>query len=104
MKTKGEEIEQLSRRRHLGFLSAIKRADLTEKILIKNDRICSRHFVSGKPADLFDTTNPDWLPTVNLGNSKEISDTTANSTEKRWERGKQIEIQRSVGGRSSLWH
>ncbi len=33
--------------------------------------------MSGKPADLFDTTNPDWLPTVNLGNSNEISDTRA---------------------------
>lgn len=41
-----------------GFLAAISRADLTESKL-ENGRICSRHFISGKPADLFDTLNPD---------------------------------------------
>ena len=33
-------------------------------------RICLRHFISGKPADLFDELHPDWLPTQNLGYSK----------------------------------
>ena len=31
-----------------------------EKVL-SNDRICSRHYVSGKPAALEDHANPDWL-------------------------------------------
>ena len=70
---KGQRIEQLSRRRREGFISAISRADLTEKIL-SNDRICSRHFLSGKPASLEDELNPDWLPTQNLGNSKTRTD------------------------------
>ena len=48
---------------------AISRADLTESKL-ENGRICSRHFVSGIPADLFNRFNPDWLPTLNLGHSK----------------------------------
>ena len=30
-------------------------------------RVCSIHFISGKPASLFDETNPDWIPTVNMG-------------------------------------
>ena len=30
----------------------------------------SRHFINGKPASLEDETNPDWLPTLNLGHSK----------------------------------
>ena len=63
---KGQKIEQLSRRRREGFTSA---ADLTESIL-NNDRICSRHFLSGKPSSLEDELNPDWLPTQNLGFSK----------------------------------
>ena len=42
---------------------------MSEKILA-NDRICSRHFINGKPASLEDETNPDWLPTLNLGHSK----------------------------------
>ena len=63
------------------------RADLTQKVL-SNDRICSRHFISGKPATLLDENNPDWLPTLNLGNSKQISDTKARAAEQRWERAK----------------
>ena len=42
-----------------------------EKIL-KNDRICSRHFKSGKPADLINDTNPDWLPSLHLGHRKSL--------------------------------
>ena len=30
-------------------------------------RVCSDHFTSGKPAKLYDTTNPDLVPTLNLG-------------------------------------
>ena len=48
---------------------AISRGDLSEKILA-NDRICSSHFINGKPASLEDETNPDWWPTLNLGHSK----------------------------------
>ena len=39
---------------------------MTEKILC-NDRICSRHYISRKPADQEDETNPDWLASLNLG-------------------------------------
>ncbi len=39
---------------------------LTEEIL-KNDRICSRHFILGKPAEVLDVTSPNWLPSLNLG-------------------------------------
>ena len=35
------------------ILAAFSRLGLTEKIL-KNDKICSKHFVSGKPADLLE--------------------------------------------------
>ena len=30
-------------------------------------RVCSDHFVDGEPAKLYDFTNPNWLPTLNLG-------------------------------------
>ena len=59
---------------------------MTEKILA-NDRICSRHFLSGKPAALEDDTNPDWLPSLNLGHSK-ISENQVRIGEKRWIRRK----------------
>ena len=77
----GKEVYSLSKRRRDGFLAAISRVGLTENIL-KNDRICSRHFITGKPADLLDDTNPDWLPTQNLGHSKSRLHSTAIE---RWE-------------------
>ena len=69
--SKGPELLSLSTRRREGYLKAISRVGLTEKIL-KNDRICSRHFKSGKPADLIDSTNPDWLPSLHLGHRKSL--------------------------------
>ena len=28
-------------------------------------RVCSYHFISGKPSQLYDKTNPDWVPSLN---------------------------------------
>jgi len=33
-------------------------------------QVCSRHFLSGKPASLYDVTSPGWLSSINLGHSK----------------------------------
>ena len=67
--SKGSRVLELSKKRRAGYIAAISRGDLSEKILA-NDRICTRHFINGKPASLEDETNPDWLPTLNLGHSK----------------------------------
>ncbi|XP_046862047.1 uncharacterized protein LOC124455458, partial [Xenia sp. Carnegie-2017] len=32
-------------------------------------RVCSLHFVTGKPSALTDQTNPDWAPSQNLGHT-----------------------------------
>jgi hypothetical protein len=37
---------------------------------LENERICSRQFISGRPADLSDELKPDWLPTQNWGHTK----------------------------------
>ena len=34
---------------------------------MKSERVCGRHFVSGKPALLWERYNVDWKPTINLG-------------------------------------
>ena len=39
---------ELGKKRRAGYLAAISRADLTE-CGIENIRVCSRHFISGKP-------------------------------------------------------
>ena len=31
--------------------------------------LCSDHFITGSPSSLYDITNPDWVPSVNLGHT-----------------------------------
>ena len=45
------------------------------------------NFISGKPAYLYDETNPDWLPTLHLGHTKKAPIPTKEVTQ-RWERKK----------------
>ena len=67
----GEACEELSIERRR-WLSAISRDCLTEN-LIQSGRVCSRHFVQGKPAASWDKWNVDWVPTLNLGYSKKVA-------------------------------
>lgn len=46
----GEEFEELTREWRNLWISAIGRADLKTKNVLQNERVCSRHFVSGRPA------------------------------------------------------
>ena len=70
------EVE-LSIRRRQGYLAVISRYDLTNDA-VENSRICSRHFIFGKPAALFDETYPGWLPTLNLKHSTLDANTVSN--------------------------
>ena len=56
----------MTKKRRAGYLAAIRRDGPGDNNGLENDRICSRHFVTGKPAYLYDEKNPDWLPTLNL--------------------------------------
>ena len=53
IKHRDERDQELSSKRRRGFIAAISRANITDKVL-KHERICSRHFLSGKPADFYD--------------------------------------------------
>ena len=83
---RSQREQELSAERRQGFLAAISRHDLS-KAKLEQVRICSRHFISGKPADLFDELHPDWLPTQNLGHSKE-NEKSVQIREDRYERKK----------------
>ena len=83
----GEEAEERSIERRTQWIAAISRDDLTEQIL-KNDRVCSRHFVSGKPAKDFDRFNVGWVPTLNLGHSKRKKKDSSTADQDRAERAK----------------
>ena len=83
----GEEADELSLERRTQWIAAISRDDLTEQIL-RNDRVCSRHFVSGQPAKEFDKFNVDWVPTLNLGHSKRRKKDSSKADQDRAERAK----------------
>ena len=65
----GAEDFDIRKRRRDGYLAAISRQDLDYNSLDKY-RICSRHFITGKPAFLYEVTHPNWLPTLHLGHTK----------------------------------
>ena len=62
VKNQGKEAQKLSFERRTRWISAISRSDLTEKVLA-NDRVCRRHFVSGRAAQSWDKYNVDGVPT-----------------------------------------
>ena len=77
----GEKTNDLSKKRRDLWLARIHREDLgPEKY--PYTRVCSRHFVTGEPSDLYDETNPDWAPSRYLGGAPE----PAPAAEERYRR------------------
>jgi len=88
----GQAELELRKKRRDGFLAAISREDLDMTSLHKY-KVCEKHFYSGKPAYLYNTTDPDWLPTLHLGH-KEHGSVTARSLDPsvdRWKRAQERE-------------
>lgn len=79
----GEQAEELSLEHRTRWIAAISRNDLTEQIL-KNDCVCSCHFISGQPAKDFDKFNVDWVPTLNLGHSKRTKKDSSIKADQDW--------------------
>jgi len=63
----GKEWEELTRERRNRWISAVSRGDTEAKNVLESERVCGRHFVSGKPAPSWDKHNIYWVPTLNLG-------------------------------------
>ena len=89
----GEEAEKLSKERRTLGISAISRDDLSEQILA-NDRVCGRHFVSGKAAKSWDRFNTDWVPTLNLGHEKRVKRKNLEQASQRGQRANEKERKR----------
>ena len=68
--TQGQEFEDITTERRERWISAISRDDTRTKDVLESERVCGRHFVSGKPAQSWDKHNVDWIPTLNLGKKK----------------------------------
>ena len=91
----GKADYELRKLRSEGYLAAINRKNLDLQRLDKY-RICERHFISGSPASLYDRTNSDWLPTLNLGYELSESSSSTEDRVARYERAQERELRRTV--------
>lgn len=71
IRNQGKKCQELSSKRRSRWIAAIKREQWMPNELT---RLCSEHFTSGKPASLYDTTNSDWVPHLNMGYERHIPD------------------------------
>ena len=65
-------------------LSTVRQQAKIRRKNITQDRcchimVCSKHFLSGSPACLFDNLNPDWVPSVHLGHGNEGQSEQSNA-------------------------
>ncbi|XP_040064774.1 uncharacterized protein LOC120838778 [Ixodes scapularis] len=65
------KTRDLSTARRREWIRRVNRADLKDATPFH--RICSVHFVTGKPSALFDPNHPDWAPCLLLGHKKKFS-------------------------------
>ncbi|XP_065639959.1 uncharacterized protein LOC136072629 [Hydra vulgaris] len=64
----GDDGKILSKERRQKWINATNRVGNYPDIL--HTRICSDHFITGKPASLFSQNDPDWVPSLNMGHKK----------------------------------
>ena len=88
---KGEFEEELTRERREKWINAISRGDLKSKDVLKSERVCGKHFVSGKPAAKWDKHEIDWVPTLELGKKSYGSKLDHETKAQRAERAKKRE-------------
>ncbi|XP_060072083.1 uncharacterized protein LOC132551957 [Ylistrum balloti] len=82
--------EELSRERRTKWIAAIGRKDFVPST---HSKVCSDHFLEGKPSKIFDKANPDWVPSLKL-NRKLTSPTTPSSQSERFQRANQRDDKR----------
>ena len=91
LSNQGQEHEERTRERRTRWIAAISRDDTKTKRVLDSERVCGRHFVSGKAAKDWDVHNIDWVPTLNLGKKqfKEPNESDAEAAKSRGERVKE---------------
>lgn len=73
VKNEREVGEELTTRRRRAWISAMTLRTISDVLTdnkLENERICSRHFVSGQAAKQWDQFDIDWVPKLHLGHTK----------------------------------
>ncbi|XP_047240521.1 uncharacterized protein LOC124879808 isoform X2 [Girardinichthys multiradiatus] len=82
-KKEGALISELTRRRRAAWVAAVRSRDITFDRIPSSMRICSKHFVSGKPAYEMLDSDPDWVPSLHLGHNVDNDEGKGDSRNKR---------------------
>ncbi|KAM4612772.1 uncharacterized protein ACJ7VT_011001 [Polymixia lowei] len=69
-KHEGKQMEELTKRRRMAWVAAVRRADITFNNIPVSMKVCSLHFHSGKPAYEMLESHPDWKPSLLLGHKE----------------------------------
>ncbi|XP_026095340.1 uncharacterized protein LOC113067230 isoform X3 [Carassius auratus] len=84
-KNQGSYVSDVTKRRRLSWISAVRRKDINFSSIPRSLKVCSRHFYSGKPSYEMDESNPDWAPTLHLGHC-EVRATESDRYSRRLQR------------------
>ncbi|XP_014854551.1 PREDICTED: uncharacterized protein LOC106925038 [Poecilia mexicana] len=79
----GEHVSELTKRRRMAWISAVKRPDINFSSIPRYIQVCSKHFHSGKPSYEMDEQNPDWVPTLLMSPPSNMSTSDRRSRRKR---------------------
>ncbi|PFX12512.1 Receptor-type tyrosine-protein phosphatase F, partial [Stylophora pistillata] len=88
---KGEFEEELTTEPIEKWIKAISRGDTESKDVLNGERVCGKHFVSGKPAPYWHKHDVDWVPTLQLGKKKVCPKLDHDANAKRAVRAKKRE-------------
>ena len=63
---RGKFGEELTTEQREKKIKAISRGDTESKDVFNSERVCGKHFASGKPAHYWHKLDVDWVPTLQL--------------------------------------
>ncbi|KAF3698388.1 THAP domain-containing protein 11 [Channa argus] len=69
-KHEGKQAEEITKRRRMAWVAAVRRKDITFNHIPASMKVCSLHFHSGQPAYEMLDTHPDWVPSLLLGHNE----------------------------------
>ncbi|XP_057703609.1 gastrula zinc finger protein 5-1-like [Corythoichthys intestinalis] len=80
----GQQVEELTKRRRMAWVAAVRRKGITFDTMSPFLRVCSRHFHKGEPAYEMMENDPDWAPSLHLGQTSVTPTNTARSARGSW--------------------
>ncbi|XP_046360599.2 peroxynitrite isomerase THAP4-like [Haliotis rufescens] len=85
----GDRTRELSEQRRAQWIAKLGRENYSPT---KYTKICSDHFVSGKPTTLYDISSPDWIPSLHMGTGLSLKDAQSLSRYRKGQRAQRKKV------------